>query len=100
VTRSSLALFALLALAAATPARAGAAACWFENGVVVVPAEVMGVSGDYILDTATPHTLLAETQAQTAGFADSYRAYLAIRGQSKDDPLLPEVRRRASGAVN
>jgi len=43
---------------------------------------------------------LAREGLQTAGFADSYRAYLAIRGQSKDDPLLPEVRRRASGAVN
>jgi serine/threonine protein kinase/tetratricopeptide (TPR) repeat protein/DNA-binding MarR family transcriptional regulator len=29
-----------------------------------------------------------------AGFADSYRAYLNIRGQSKEDPLLPEIRRR------
>jgi tetratricopeptide (TPR) repeat protein/tRNA A-37 threonylcarbamoyl transferase component Bud32 len=30
-----------------------------------------------------------------AGFAESYRAYLAVRGASKEDPLLPEVRRRA-----
>jgi tetratricopeptide (TPR) repeat protein len=30
-----------------------------------------------------------------AGFAESYRTYLTIRGQSKEDPLLPEVRRRA-----
>lgn len=30
-----------------------------------------------------------------AGFADSYRAYLDIRGQSTEDPLLPDVRRRA-----
>ena len=29
------------------------------------------------------------------GFAESYRTYLTIRGQSKEDPLLPEVRRRA-----
>ncbi len=29
------------------------------------------------------------------GFADSYREYLKIRGQSKEDPLLPEVRQRA-----
>ena len=29
------------------------------------------------------------------GFANSYRAYLAIRGSSKEDPLLPDVRRRA-----
>jgi tetratricopeptide (TPR) repeat protein len=31
-----------------------------------------------------------------AGFADSYRAYLEIRGKSAEDPLLPDVRRRAS----
>jgi hypothetical protein len=27
--------------------------------------------------------------------AESYRAYLDIRGQSKDDPLVPEIRKRA-----
>jgi hypothetical protein len=70
VTRAAVALFALLALAA-TRVSAGEAACWFENGVVVVGAEVMGVSGDYILDTATPHTQLAESQAQAAGFAET-----------------------------
>ena len=32
----------------------------------------------------------------SAGFADSYREYLAIRGQSAVDPLLPDVRRRAA----
>jgi tetratricopeptide (TPR) repeat protein len=31
-----------------------------------------------------------------AGFADSYRAYLEIRGKSTEDPLLPDLRRRAS----
>jgi tetratricopeptide (TPR) repeat protein len=34
---------------------------------------------------------------KSAGAAESYRAYLSIRGQSKEDPLLPEVRRRAGG---
>ena len=32
---------------------------------------------------------------KTAGFAESYRAYLALRGKSTDDPLLPDIRRRA-----
>ncbi len=32
---------------------------------------------------------------RNAGFADAYRAYLNIRGQSREDPLLPEIRRRA-----
>jgi hypothetical protein len=30
-----------------------------------------------------------------ARFAESYRAYLDIRGKSTEDPLLPDVRRRA-----
>ena len=60
---------AALALAG-SPALAGGAACWFEHGVVVAPAEVMGVAGDFILDTASPHTQLAETQAQAAGYAE------------------------------
>lgn len=50
-------------------AQAGETRCWFEGGVLVVPAEVMGVAGDYVLDTGSPHTLLADTQAQGAGFA-------------------------------
>ena len=32
---------------------------------------------------------------KSPGFAESYRTYLTLRGQSKDDPLLPDVRRRA-----
>ncbi len=32
---------------------------------------------------------------KTANFADSYREYLKIRGESKEDPLVPEVRKRA-----
>jgi len=70
VSRPLLILSALLALTG-LPARAGEAACWFENGVVVVTAQVMGVTGDFILDTATPHTQLAETQAQAAGFEET-----------------------------
>ena len=34
----------------------------------------------------------------TAGFVDSYRAYLNIRGKSTEDPLVPDVRRRAGAA--
>ena len=36
-------------------------------------------------------------ELKSQGFAESYRAYLAIRGQSKEDPLVPEARRRAGG---
>jgi len=34
---------------------------------------------------------------KTEGFAQAYRTYLNIRGKSSEDPLLPEVRRRAGG---
>jgi hypothetical protein len=64
-------LLAVAGAQAAPPGWAGETACWFENGVVVVSAEVMGVAGDYILDTAAPQTLLAATQAQGAGFAQT-----------------------------
>lgn len=66
---------AALALAVAGTAVAPAAACAaeiacvFERGVVIVPAEVMGVAGDYIFDTGTAQTQLAETQAEAAGFS-------------------------------
>ena len=32
---------------------------------------------------------------KTAGFADSYKKYLSIRGSAGEDPLLPDARRRA-----
>jgi tetratricopeptide (TPR) repeat protein len=38
---------------------------------------------------------LVRQQMNTAGFADSFREYLKIRGAAGDDPLLPEVRRLA-----
>jgi hypothetical protein len=68
----------LLAAVLATPAlaHAGEARCWHDAGVLVVPAEVMGVAGDYVLDTGTPFTLLADTPAQAAGFAET-----ALRGE-------------------
>jgi tetratricopeptide (TPR) repeat protein len=34
-------------------------------------------------------------ELKTASFADSYREYLKIRAESKEDPLLSDVRRRA-----
>jgi hypothetical protein len=33
-------------------------------------------------------------ELKTAKFAESYQQYLAIRGSSSDDRLLPDVRRR------
>jgi hypothetical protein len=37
---------------------------------------------------------LAREGLHAAGFADSYREYLSIRGQSAEDPLVIDVRRR------
>lgn len=63
---------ALIALAAAlavpAAAQAGEVACWYEQGVLVVPASVAGLAGDYILDTGSPVTLLHETKGQMAGY--------------------------------
>ena len=64
-------LCAAAALLAPALACAGESRCWYEAGVLVVPAEVMGVAGDYVLDTGAPTTLLADTQAQAAGFAET-----------------------------
>lgn len=72
--RSSALLLAFCLLPPA--ARAGEARCWFEGGVLVTPAEVLGVAGDYVLDTGSPQTLIADTQAQGAGFAET-----TLRGQ-------------------
>jgi tetratricopeptide (TPR) repeat protein len=36
-----------------------------------------------------------EEGLKTANFADSYREYLNIRGASTEDPLVPQVRKRA-----
>jgi hypothetical protein len=77
-------LLALAASAAAGAAQAGETACWSDGGVLVVPAEVAGIAGDFILDTGEAHTVLAETQAQTAGFEDkALTADAALAGVHK-----------------
>lgn len=68
MARLSLTLVLPLSLAAA-PALAGELACRFEGGVVVVPAVVAGISGDFILDTGSSRTQLHETAARAEGVA-------------------------------
>jgi hypothetical protein len=65
-----LTLLAALLGALAAPACAGEVECRFESGTLVVPASVAGIAGDYILDTGTAQSLLHETAAQAAGFAE------------------------------
>jgi hypothetical protein len=70
--RRPAALLILCLLAASGgPALAGETACWFENGAVVVPAAIGGMAGDYVLDLSAPRTLLHETTAQRAGYAET-----------------------------
>lgn len=87
--RPALALAALVALAPAT-ARAGDAQCWLDHGVLVVPAVVAGVAGDYILDTGAPATLLHETRAQGMGLeATALRGEVRVAGlRLPDRPIL------------
>ena len=66
------ALIVLASLSLAQPAWAASeSTCWLDRDVLVVPAIVAGVSGDFILDTGAMQTVLAETQAQGAGYADT-----------------------------
>ncbi|WP_293900997.1 aspartyl protease family protein [Phenylobacterium sp.] len=69
--RTRLIPLALLGVLAAGPAVAGEETCRFEGGTLVVPAVVAGIAGDYILDTGTAQSVLHETRAQSAGFAET-----------------------------
>jgi hypothetical protein len=60
----------LLAFLVAGPAAAGEIDCWFEGGVVVVPAEVAGIAGAFVLDTGAARTALHDTVAKAAGLSD------------------------------
>jgi len=55
------------ALAAPRPAMAAWTACQIVHGVLVVPARAAGLTGPFILDTATPVSVLDATQATLAG---------------------------------
>lgn len=86
---SALPLTLCLALA---PAMATAAplACWYEHGVIVVPAMVAGAAGDYILDTGAPRTELHDTRAQGMGLSgDATQGDVDIGGfRFPDRPLV------------
>jgi len=79
---------ALALAAAALPlaAHAGETACWFEQGVIVAPASIDGLAGDYIVDTGSPLTQLHETKAQSAGLVEQdQRGPVRIAGLTLPD---------------
>lgn len=76
------------------PAMAAAApiACWYEHGVIVVPANVAGAAGDYILDTGAPRTELHDTRAQGMGLnGDATQGEVDIGGFRFPDRSLAIV---------
>lgn len=64
----------ILSAATASPAGAADTACWFENGAVVVPAEIGGIAGDWLLDPSAAHTLLHDTRAEMEGLPSRFTA--------------------------
>jgi hypothetical protein len=93
VARTRLTL-SILATVFAPPAaaQAGEAACWFEGGVLVVPAQVAGIAGDYILDTGSPRTQLHETKAQAEGIeALEVTGGVRMAGRELPDVAIPVV---------
>jgi len=65
-------------------ARAADTACWFENGAVVVPAEIGGVSGDWLVDPSAPRTLMHETRARMENLPGAFTAPAQVAGQRLD----------------
>jgi hypothetical protein len=80
------ALVLVLVVASPAAARAGETACWYEQGVIVAPASIDGLAGDYIVDTGSPVTQLHETKAQAAGLVEpAQRGPVRIAGLTLPD---------------
>ncbi|MES2035351.1 MAG: hypothetical protein V4466_14350 [Pseudomonadota bacterium] len=71
----------ILTTGAADRAAASETTCWFENGAVVVPAQIGGVAGDWLIDPSTPRTLLHETRAEMEGLPTVFTAPAQLAGQ-------------------
>lgn len=82
-----------------TASAAEAGRCWFENGAVIVPARVGDIAGDWILDPATPRTLLHETKAQMEGLPPTYSAPATLAGRriGAVDVIVADLDDRAPG---
>mgnify|MGYP001335361476 FL=1 len=96
---SPLLLAFALGLSLPVAAQAGDSACWFENGAVVVPAEIGGVAGDWLLDPSAAHTLLHETRAQMEGLPATFSARARLAGQTFEgvDVTVADLDDRAPG---
>jgi hypothetical protein len=69
-------------LLAAPGARAGTAACWIDNGAVVVPAAFGHIAGDFILDLSSPVSLLHYDVATGDGIdGDAATGVLRVAGE-------------------
>jgi len=61
--------------------RASTSPCWVDKGAVVVSASFGDIAGDFLLDPATPKSLLHITRAQSDGIVDaSARRALVLAG--------------------
>jgi len=68
---SALCLVSEAAVAAEVP-------CWLDQGVLVAPAQMAGLAGDFIIDTGAVRSALHNTRAQSAGI-DGERTTGAVR---------------------
>jgi hypothetical protein len=88
--RVSLALAATLvsAAAGADAAHAGETRCWVDRGVLVVPAAFGDVAGDYILDLASPKSVLHVDDALGEGIeTPQTTATLRVAGETENVTL-------------
>jgi hypothetical protein len=65
--RAALVILALAFASIGVSARASEARCWLDRGVVVVPAALGRIAGDFILDLSAPRSQLHLTTAEAAG---------------------------------
>jgi hypothetical protein len=91
---------ALILSVAAGPATAGEAACWVDNGAVVVSAAMGDIAGDFVLDLATPKTELHLTRALSEGIiTPDFQAPVRLAGMNlgKADIAVANLNARTWG---
>ena len=83
---------ALALAAAALPlaAHAGETACWFEQGVIVAPASIDGLAGDYIVDTVRDANEAVQIRV-LENFSTGYHARNGGGDSIRTDGNLPVI---------